>query len=41
MFGMFLLINIAHTRLTGKEWLKPFFTQFIKQGNGRNIGVAL
>lgn len=35
------LALVAHSSLAGKEWLKAFTLQVIKQGNGRDVGVSL
>ncbi len=40
MLGVLPAIVIADTGLAGKERVKTFFLQALKQGNGGNIGVS-
>lgn len=41
VFGVLTLALVAHSGLAGKEWLKAFLLQAIKQCDGRDVGVAV
>lgn len=41
MFGVLPAAIVADTGLTGKERIKAFFLQALKQGNGGNIGITV
>lgn len=40
MFGVLPATVIPDTGLTGKERVKAFLLQVLKQGNGGNIGIS-